>query len=88
MSFVKRLNQKTAETVATVGFPFDAHSSFLQGPAEAPPLIWEAVFSPSANSWSETGVDLAPMVLARRIHGLPLSDAKYHVEDLTGSHNE
>ena len=59
MSIGKRLNQKTGETIATVGFPFDAHSSFLQGPAEAPPFIREAFFSPSANTWSETGVDVA-----------------------------
>ncbi len=59
MTLLKRLNYKTSETIAAVSFPFDAHSSFLQGPAEAPPLIREAVVSPSANTWSETGVDVA-----------------------------
>ena len=59
MTFLKRLNYKTSETIGAVSFPFDAHSSFLQGPAEAPPLIREAFLSPSANTWSETGVDVA-----------------------------
>jgi agmatinase len=30
----------------------------MRGAAEAPPLIREALFSPAANLWSETGVDL------------------------------
>ncbi len=43
---------------AILGIPFDANSSFLRGPAEAPPLIREAFFSDSSNLWTETGVDL------------------------------
>jgi agmatinase len=36
-----------------IGLPYDASSSFLQGPAEAPPLIREALHSPSWNTWCE-----------------------------------
>jgi agmatinase len=36
-----------------IGLPYDASSSFLQGAAEAPPLIREALYSPSWNSWCE-----------------------------------
>lgn len=36
-----------------VGLPYDASSSFLRGPAEAPPLIREALRSPSWNAWCE-----------------------------------
>lgn len=43
---------------AVLGVPFDANSSYLRGPAEAPPLIREAFHSDSSNSWSETGVNL------------------------------
>jgi len=41
-----------------LGIPFDAHSSYLRGPAEAPPLIREALRCDASNSWTETGVDL------------------------------
>lgn len=44
---------------ALVGLPYDAASSFLRGPAEAPALIRRALASPASNSWTETGVDLA-----------------------------
>ncbi len=36
-----------------IGLPYDASSSFLRGPAEAPPLIREALHSPAGNGWSE-----------------------------------
>ncbi|MGN6393469.1 MAG: agmatinase [Gemmatimonadales bacterium] len=35
-----------------VGLPYDASSSFLRGPAEAPPLIRAALHSPAANPWA------------------------------------
>jgi agmatinase len=46
-------------TLAILGVPFDAYSSFLRGPAQAPPLILEAFHSNASNSWSEVGVDLS-----------------------------
>ena len=45
-------------TPTLIGLPYDASSSYLRGPAEAPPAIREAFRSPSANSWTELGVDL------------------------------
>lgn len=42
---------------AIIGIPWDEHSSYLRGPAEAPPLIREAFACESANLWSESGVD-------------------------------
>ena len=42
-----------------IGLPYDAGSSYLRGPAEAPPLIREALHSPAGNSWSEELRDLA-----------------------------
>jgi agmatinase len=41
-----------------LGVPLDANSSFLTGPAAAPPLIRQALASDSANSWTEGFVDL------------------------------
>src|SRR6266850_1045531 len=47
-----------------LGIPYDASSSYLRGPAAAPPLIRRALESPSSNRWSEVGQDLgAPGVL-------------------------
>ena len=45
-------------TPAILGIPFDAQSSYLRGPAQAPPLIRDAFLSEASNMWTETGVDL------------------------------
>jgi len=45
-------------TPTLLGVPYDAASSFLRGAADAPPLIRAALYSPSSNLWSETGVDI------------------------------
>jgi len=47
-------------TPAILGVPFDANSSWLRGPAGAPPIIRVAFHSGSSNAWTETGVDLSP----------------------------
>jgi agmatinase len=44
--------------IALLGLPYDASSSFLRGPAEAPPLIRRALASDHTNGWSESGVDV------------------------------
>jgi agmatinase len=46
-----------AKNVALIDIPWDENSSFMRGPAEAPPLIRAAFASESANLWSETGID-------------------------------
>lgn len=45
-------------TVSVLGIPFDANSSFLRGPAQAPKLIRQALNSDSTNLWTEDGFDL------------------------------
>ncbi|MBZ5666534.1 MAG: agmatinase [Acidobacteriia bacterium] len=47
-------------TPVILGIPFDANSSWLRGPAGAPPIIRVAFHSGSSNAWTETGVDLSP----------------------------
>jgi agmatinase len=42
-----------------IGLPYDASSSYLRGPAEAPPLIRAALHSTHWNSWTEQGQDLS-----------------------------
>ncbi|WP_309092798.1 arginase family protein [Phenylobacterium sp.] len=50
--------------VTLLGVPHDANSSYLRGPAQAPPLIRRELFSDAYSLWSETGVDLGADVFA------------------------
>lgn len=53
------MNEISTAPVAVQGIPFDRNSSFKRGPAKAPARICEALYSESANMWTETGIDLA-----------------------------
>lgn len=44
--------------IVVTGVPFDGNSSFRRGASLAPPRIREALWSDSANLWTETAVDL------------------------------
>jgi len=44
--------------IKLIGIPFDANSSFLQGPALAPPRIRLMDTEGSANAYSETGLEI------------------------------
>lgn len=44
--------------ITVVGVPFDEFSSFMRGPAQAPPKIREAFHSDSANYFTERLIDL------------------------------
>lgn len=46
------------KTITLVGFPYDKNSSFLEGSAEAPPLIRKAFHSDSSNYWTESELNL------------------------------
>jgi agmatinase len=48
--------------VALVGVPLDENSSYLRGAAAGAAAAAGAVCCPSANLWTETGVDLAPVL--------------------------
>ena len=41
-----------------LGIPFDAYSSYLRGPGDAPAKIREVLRCDPSNKWTETGVDL------------------------------
>ena len=51
-------NLKSNELVL-VGIPFDAHSTYMRGPEEAPQIIRQALISYSANMYTENGTDLS-----------------------------
>ena len=52
------VEQNKQHKVALIGIPYDLNSSYMRGPAEAPPAIRQAFFSDSSNLWTETGIDL------------------------------
>jgi arginase len=45
--------------LALLGIPFDANSSYLRGPAEAPAKIREAFRCESTNTWAEDGSEIS-----------------------------
>ena len=49
---------QATKTIALLGIPFDANSSYLRGPAHAPQAIREELHSGSSNLWTEDGTDL------------------------------
>jgi arginase len=50
--------RRTLTRIALLGIPHDDNSSFMKGPAEAPPHIRRELFSDCYSSWSETGIDI------------------------------
>ena len=55
-----QLDQLTPGSIALLGAPYDANSSYLRGAALAPSRIREALHSPGGNWSVETGGDLQP----------------------------
>lgn len=55
---MERIIDSNGAGVGMLGIPFDAYSSHARGAAEAPGLIRQALWSPAANSWAESGVDV------------------------------
>jgi agmatinase len=61
-------------TAALIGAPTDVNSSFLRGPAKAPPLIRGALWSDSANGASELGPELGVDMALEDEGDLPLRE--------------
>jgi arginase len=53
------ISASSRSQVRLLGVPWDANSSFLRGPAQAPGKIRESLQCDASNSWSETGIDTA-----------------------------
>ncbi|MGZ4730501.1 MAG: agmatinase family protein [Terriglobales bacterium] len=49
---------QSIKTISLLGIPFDANSSYLRGPAQAPHAIRDELYSGSSNLWTEDGIDL------------------------------
>jgi agmatinase len=61
--------------VDLIGMPTDVHSSFLRGPAKAPPAIRAALFSPHGNAAAECGLELGVDIELNDLGDLPLREA-------------
>lgn len=61
-------------TVTLLGLPQDNNASFLAGPALAPPRIREALWSDSANMFTECGLDLGDPGLMQDAGDVALRD--------------
>jgi arginase len=55
-----------------IGLPYDAGSSFLTGARLAPPVIRQALHSPSGNAWSESLIDTSSPGVLDDAGDLPL----------------
>ena len=59
MNFKENTLEKiTPAMTCVMGVPWDEHSTFMRGPALAPPLIREALHSDSSNLYAENGLEL------------------------------
>jgi len=64
----------SAKTISLLGIPFDANSSYLRGPAQAPKAIREALHCDSSNLWTEDGIDLGTTNSFHDVGDLHLTD--------------
>ncbi|HEX6217798.1 MAG TPA: agmatinase family protein [Sphingomicrobium sp.] len=61
--------------VRLIGLPTDSHSSFLRGPAKAPPLVRAALASDHGNMASESGLELGEDIIVEDGGDLPLDES-------------
>jgi arginase len=74
------INDLKSGDVAILGVPSDVHSSFLRGPAKAPPRIREALYRRSTNMSTESVLDLASEPRWRDVGDLDLTDEESDFE--------
>ncbi|XP_043718089.1 arginase 1, mitochondrial-like [Telopea speciosissima] len=72
---VRALGSATAST-ALFGVPLGHNSSFLQGPAFAPPWIREAMWCDSTNSTTEEGADIKDPRVLTDVGDLPVQEIR------------
>ena len=60
--------------VRLIGLPTDINSSFLRGPAKAPPLVRAALFSEHGNAAAENGMELGQEIALHDAGDLPLTE--------------
>lgn len=73
ISPIKDVDGLAQGNICIIGMPFDHQSSYRPGCAMAPARIREAFFSPSANLWTETGLNLGDMRHLKDLGDMPAS---------------
>ncbi|RDX66691.1 Arginase, partial [Mucuna pruriens] len=76
---LKELVQSLGGAVATstlLGVPLGHNSSYLEGPAFAPPFIRESIWSASSNSTTEEGKDLADLRVLTDVGDVPVQELR------------
>ncbi len=68
-----------AKRIALAGIGSDNHSSFLKGAAQAPPIIREALFSASSNSFSESGSNVLDETVLTDLGDMSFLETKEHM---------
>ncbi|MBT6418724.1 MAG: agmatinase, partial [Candidatus Marinimicrobia bacterium] len=68
--------------VSIIGIPLDENSSFLKGPAKAPPLIMDAFHSDASNMFAENGVNCDDVDRIRDIGILQLPAGKVAMDSI------
>ena len=71
--------------ISLIGVPLDHNSSYLRGPAKGPFALIEALHCDSANLWTETGFDLAPVLDHRGALELPDETAAFGIIEAAGA---
>jgi len=75
-------------SISLLGVPHDAHSTFLRGTAQAPPLIRKAFWNPSTNTCSELGVELGTAGLIDDLGDMAFSPDEDAWPAITGRVNQ
>ena len=70
----------TVANVRLIGLPTDSHSSFLRGPAAAPPLIRAALHSDHGNLATECGLEIGESLSVDDAGDLPLDESPGDVD--------
>jgi len=68
--------------VSIIGIPIDENSTFLKGPAKAPPLIMDAFHSDASNMFAENGVNCDDVDRIRDIGILQLPAGKVAMDSI------
>ena len=88
MKKIRHFENLQSGMVAVVGIPFDANSSFMQGPALAPAQIRKAWNSGSMNLCAESGIDLDTQTNFVDLGDLDLAGAPAIIEKIETSIDE
>jgi len=73
------------DTVALIGVPLDEFSSFLRGPAKAPPLIRQTLHNGSSNLYAENGINLDGHPLFRDLGDMVLPGGEQAIAEIEGT---